>query len=361
MSGADLAGIGRRWQERISASPEYSVVLHDNVFRQGISQYPVQESVFHSQHRLLTRLCRDYDGFSLEDCFSGTALTNSEGEYYVIDSSQDAPSISVDISGFKSLLKHELTLVRGIGPAVSAQLKSRGCRTIDNLAYMRRYRSAASCIIEALSGDSVEIFRLLSARKGAAHPFSLLCSCLFPLSKFRFVDIETLGIFGRPLILIGLGYFEDGTFQVRQFLLRDIGEEVSALIAFLELIPDDAVLVTFNGKSFDIPYIADRLAYYGLPSLPQVPHFDLLHPSRRLWKREISDCRLSTLEKKYLQISRSEDLPGALVPEWYCRYMETGNPGPVVPIVEHNRQDVVSLAYLLSRLGVEWYERLRFT
>ena len=70
---------------------------------------------------------------------------------------------------------------------------------------------------------------------------------------------------------------------------------------------------------------------------------------------------MGTLEARILGITRDEDLPGALVPEWYCRYMETKNPGPLVPIVEHNRQDVISLAFLLERLVSEWYERLRFS
>lgn len=361
MSGADLAGIGKRWQERIIASPEYTIVPHDNVFRLGLSQYPVRESVFREQQNFLTRLCREYDGSSIEDCFSGSVLRNQEGEFYIINSISRVTGTPVDIPAIQALFRQELTLVRGIGPAVSAKLKARGCKTMDHLVQMRRYHPAASCIIEALSGSPADVFRLFSARKGASHPYSLLSSCLFPVSRFRFIDIETLGIFGRPLILIGLGYFEDGWFQVRQFLLRDIGEEVSALSAFMEYLADDAVFVSFNGKSFDIPYIADRLAYYGLPPLPNLPHIDLLHSSRRLWKHEVPDCRLNTLEKQFLDIKRSEDLPGALVPEWYCRYMETGNPGPLVPIVEHNRQDVVSLAFLFSRLVQEWYERLRIS
>lgn len=361
MSGADLAGIGRRWQERIASSPEYTIVPHDNVFRFGISQYPVRETVFRDQQILLSTLCQKYDGFSLDDCFSGTIRNNQEGEYYIISSHSSAPVISSDIRSIQAIFRQELTLVRGIGPAVSEKLKARGCKTLGDLEHMRRYRPAVSCINKALSGQPVDVFRLLSARKGAAHPYTLLSSCLFPIQKLRFIDIETLGIFGRPLILIGLGFFEGDFFQVRQFLLRDIGEEVSVLAAFLEYIPDDAVFVSFNGKSFDLPYIADRLAYYGLPPLPALPHIDLLHPSRRLWKHECPDCRLGTLETQFLQISRSEDLPGALVPEWYCRYMETSNPGPLIPIVEHNRQDVVSLSYLLSRLVQEWYERLRIS
>lgn len=359
MSGADLAGIGRRWQERIAAAPEYTVVPHDNVFRMGMNRYPLRESVFLEKQRLLSHLCREYEGSYLEDCFAGVERYNQEGAYYVLESRSSVPKPDITAAEIESLFHQELTLVRGIGPAVSRGLKRKGCKTLTNLAGMRKYRPSAMSVLEVMEGEPCDIHRLFSARKGSAHPLTLLSSGLFPLEQFRFVDIETLGIFGRPLILIGLGYFQSGEFLVNQYLLRDISEEVPALCAFLDEIPKDAVLVSFNGRSFDIPYIADRLAYYGLSPLPEIPHFDLLHPSRRLWKHVAPDCRLGTLEARMLNIARDDDLPGALVPEWYCRYMETKNPGPLVPIVEHNRQDVVSLAHLLTRLVREWYERLR--
>lgn len=361
MSGADLAGIGRRWQERITASPEYTVASHDNAFRFGLNQHPVKESVFYEKQRLLSRLCQDYDGAYLEDCIPGEEKKNLEGHYYVIESCFSAPWIDTKGDDIHALFQKELTLVRGIGPAVCTRLKKKGCTTLTDLAMQRKYRPSAMSVLEVLEYPPVDICRLFNARKGAAHPLTLLTSGLFSPESFRFVDIETLGLFGRPVILIGLGLFRDGQLKVRQFLLRDIGEEAPALVAFLEEIPDDAVLVSFNGRSFDIPYIADRLAYYGLPPLPCVPHYDLLFPSRKLWKHTIPDCRLGTLEARILNMKRDEDLPGALVPEWYCRYMETKNPGPLVPIVEHNRQDVVSLAFLLKRLVSEWYERLQYS
>jgi uncharacterized protein YprB with RNaseH-like and TPR domain len=361
MAGADLAGIGRRWQEKIAASPVYTVVPHDNVFRLGLNRYPVRESVFLERQQALSGLCREYADTYLEECFSGEERINQEGEYYCISSRFPAPVMKPDRKDIHALFDHDLTLVRGIGPAVFSRLRCRGCRSVQDLARMRKFRQSALHVLETLARDPADICRLSTARKGSSHPLTLLTSCLFSPESFRFVDIETLGIFGRPVILIGLGYIREGELYVKQYLLRDISEEAAALYAFMQEIPKDAVLVTFNGRSFDIPYIADRLFYYGLPSLPDTPHFDLLHPARRLWKQVVPDCRLSTLETRILNIVRDEDLPGALVPEWYCTYMETKNPGPLIPIVDHNRQDVVSLAFLLERLVCEWYERLRIS
>ena len=81
-----------------------------------------------------------------------------------------------------------------------------------------------------------------------------------------------------------------------------------------------------------------------------IPHFDVLHFSRRQWKDQFPSLRLSALEREILGITRNDDVPGQMVPEFYETYLRTGNCGPLVPIVEHNRQDVVSLALLFFHL-----------
>jgi len=64
----------------------------------------------------------------------------------------------------------------------------------------------------------------------------------------------------------------------------------------------------------------------------------------------LPSCRLGSLETAVLHITRTDDLPSAMVPEFYETYMRTGNPGPLIPIVEHNRQDIISLARLFALL-----------
>ncbi|MDD1679432.1 MAG: ribonuclease H-like domain-containing protein, partial [Methanomicrobiales archaeon] len=167
---------------------------------------------------------------------------------------------------------------------------------------------------------------------------------------FSFLDIETLGIFSRPIILLGLAQIQGDRVHIRQYLLRDIEEEPAALEAAFSRLTESAAFVTFNGRSFDIPYLQERAAYYGMPFPCDVPHFDLLHFSRRRWKGECANCRLQTLERFLFGLQREMDVPSALVPEFYEAYLTTGSPGPLVPIVEHNRQDVLSLVHLFQRL-----------
>ena len=174
-----------------------------------------------------------------------------------------------------------------------------------------------------------------------------------PLESYAFLDTETSGLAGGTgtyAFLVGVGRFMEGAFHLEQFFMSDPAEEASMLEALDEFLAPSQALVTFNGKAFDVPYISDRLAYYGMGALTGIPHFDVLHFSRRRWKDEFPSLRLSALEKEVLGIDRDDDIPGQMVPEFYETYLRSGNCGPLVPVVEHNRQDVVSLSRLFFHL-----------
>jgi hypothetical protein len=79
-------------------------------------------------------------------------------------------------------------------------------------------------------------------------------------------------------------------------------------------------------------------------------HVDLLHLARRLWKHRLGNARLATVEQAICRVQRSDDLPGALIPERYLTYLRERDPELLRPIVDHNRQDVVSLGLLLGAL-----------
>jgi len=49
-------------------------------------------------------------------------------------------------------------------------------------------------------------------------------------------------------------------------------------------------------------------------------------------------------------MEREDDVPSALVPDLYLTYRKKNNIGPLIPIIEHNRQDIITLARILSKL-----------
>ncbi len=176
------------------------------------------------------------------------------------------------------------------------------------------------------------------------------------LDKFIFIDTETTGLsggVGTLAFLIGVGYFDKNRFLIDQFFMRDFNEERGVLKNILELLEQiprqDGAVVSFNGKSYDLPLVGNRSIFHKfIRHLPPFAHIDLLHPSRRLWKKSLPDCALGTLEKKILQIQRQNDVPGYMIPEIYFQYLRSRDPRPLIPVFYHNRMDILSLVSILT-------------
>ena len=134
--------------------------------------------------------------------------------------------------------------------------------------------------------------------------------------------------------------------------MRDYHEERAMLVGLRESLANTEVLVTFNGKAFDIPLLQSRfvLARQRWP-LAGAAHLDLLHPARRIWKLRLGGCSLATLESQILGIEREDDIPGHLIPQVYFRYVRTRNPQGLGSILSHNRHDIETLARLTLRMG----------
>lgn len=164
------------------------------------------------------------------------------------------------------------------------------------------------------------------------------------------LDIETGGLAAMPVFLIGVILPDRQPPAVLQFLARDYPEEAAILHALAELTAPRDTWVTFNGKSFDEPYLRDRarLHHVALP-VPHT-HVDLLHLARRAWRSLVPDCRLVTLEQYILKRPRVGDVPSREVPELFHHFMRTGQALPLRPVLEHNRIDLISCAELLLRL-----------
>lgn len=163
-----------------------------------------------------------------------------------------------------------------------------------------------------------------------------------------FVDTETTGLAGGTgtyPFLIGAGAIRNGHFQVKQFFARGPGEEASQLAALAEYLQPFRVLVTYNGKAFDIPLLETRFRMARTkPPFASLYHLDLLFGARRLWKLQFESCRLVQLEQQVLGYTRVGDVPGALIPQLYFGFLRTGDPSPLLGIFQHNALDILSLA-----------------
>jgi len=165
-------------------------------------------------------------------------------------------------------------------------------------------------------------------------------------------DIETTGLGHSPLFLIGTLSWEDDDLVVRQYFARSYAEEAAVTSLFIEEAREKRLLVSYNGKSFDLPYIRTRAAACRLPFTLAPAHFDLLHTARRICRGKLPNCQLQTLERHICGRTRFGDIPGAEIPDAYHDYVRTGNARRIVQILKHNMLDLVTLAELMTRLPV---------
>lgn len=348
ISNSSYDAVSRQWRSKIDESQDFRVVRNDSVFRAGFSRSSVFESEYRKARDLKTVFMRTHAGMAVEEVFNGRSIYTPEGECFEITTPTDIRVPSPDPERIKNRILKDLTLVRGIGPVTAAELRRKGHRTIEDLVVHRRFHDGAKeCINRVLEGKPGEIVSFIERRHSPSHPLAILASGLFEHDTYLFLDLETMGFFSRPVVLFGIASIEDERVVVRQFLVRGMEEELPALYQTLRYLQEKPVVVSYNGKTFDIPYLISRSAFYGDMMEKPCHHIDLLHASRRGAGHQLQDCRLSTIEQHLLGTSRPHDLPGSMVPEFYETYLQSGNPGPLVPIVEHNLEDVASLAKLL--------------
>ncbi len=216
------------------------------------------------------------------------------------------------------------------------------CLVVDRRYESDRWHGGVQ--IGECSIDDLDSLRILDPALDAA---------LQPSPKTIFIDLETTGLSGGAgtvAFLVGCGYFDLGAFQVRQFLLTSHAGERALLAAVAEFFDGADLIVTYNGKTFDVPVMETRWMFHRMEMpLEGVPHFDMLHPARRLWKHDENGCRLSTLERTLFDVVRVGDVPGMDIPARFFGFVRSGDPRPLEPVLEHNRIDLVSLAAVTAR------------
>jgi len=192
-----------------------------------------------------------------------------------------------------------------------------------------------------------------------------------PRARVVYLDLETTGLSGGAgtvAFLVGCALsHEDGSFEIRQFVLPSFAAEralIGAVTAWAE--EREAVLVTYNGRTFDVPVMETRWAFHRLRSpWDELPHLDMLPMARRLWSKKMprdvepardfdaptedSGCRLVHLERTLFEVERVGDVPGFEIPGRYFDFVRRGDWSVLEPVLHHNRLDLLSLAGVTAR------------
>ncbi len=169
-----------------------------------------------------------------------------------------------------------------------------------------------------------------------------------------FLDTETTGLAGGTgtvAFVVGLAWIDGAALRLVQWLMASFSAERALIGRVRERLARAGALVTFNGKSFDLPLLKARARLAGCDlGVQEVPHLDMLHATRRLLRAGWPDCRLRTAEMEALRLERVDDLPGAEAPGAWRRWLERGDGSLLERVLDHNRADLLSLAALLALL-----------
>jgi uncharacterized protein YprB with RNaseH-like and TPR domain len=187
------------------------------------------------------------------------------------------------------------------------------------------------------------------------------CEDILKLAEFKTadkprlvcIDTETNGLAGGSgtiAFMAGCLFIENNEFIFYQWLLCNFSAEQAFLTRLEQLI--DArrdVLISYNGKTFDIPLLNTRFALNRRKSnLNQLPHIDLLHWVRRGFASQWANCTLQNTEKNLLGFYRQDDMPGAEAPFIWQEFVTQNHVPRMVKLLEHNRHDILSLAAIAS-------------
>jgi hypothetical protein len=314
---------------------------------------------FHSFN--ITNIVEDYKGKSLEELFQNQRiLSNGLGE--LLEISWECEMIPRDFN-LKKTKKHVLTNLKTvyyIGHYTENLLYDRGISSLYDLLTHLKYSKFARKIINQVNRKD---FRALSENR---YLYDIDTSFCFSIDDLLFIDIETLGIYDSPIIIVGIGFYDNKKYRVIQYFARGLEEEIAICEQLRKYIfPKFKCFISYNGKSFDIPYLANRFLYYfdenPLISEQDIAykdintkygHIDLYHNCRRKYKGQFENYQLTTIEQQLLNWERDNELPSNLVGLCYKKYLKDPHRyiGLVKECIDHNYDDLISLPLIFSKL-----------
>lgn len=275
--------------------------------------------------------------------WGGEVKANARGEFVLIEE-EIAQETTMPFPGVDRI-RRNFRLIYGIGEKNEELLHSQGYQSLDDLAKHQRWGRAARELLTLINERRLD--RLL--RYGAKEDEIL---GFFNQNDLVILDLETTGFYQvQPLFLIGTLSFRGNKLILRQYVARNYEEEPAILHEFLADYGNKSVMVSYNGRSFDYPYLKARLRYHRFVEEFNPFQLDLLSPTRRAYRPSLANFRLRTVEENLLGVYRSETFSGGDIPDLYHRFIMEGDTKLLSEIIEHNAQDVISMAALLRILN----------
>lgn len=170
-----------------------------------------------------------------------------------------------------------------------------------------------------------------------------------------FLDIETTGLSPMRsfIYLIGLVFIDlkEMTMHITQLIAENKDEEEEILKLMKERLKGYKTVVTYNGNSFDLPFIAKRSERYGIESIG-MDSFDM-YEKLRLHKDtlKLDGLKQKNIEKK-LGIIREDRYNGGECINFYKDYVKNKNQESFDRFVLHNYDDLLYMPATMSILDL---------
>lgn len=289
-----------------------------------------------NHHRLRERLAAQRAGLPPAGPQSGQASAADEVDWHA------------RVAHLRTLIQARRQRLEGSGGLNNGSLGST-IGPVDPVAFQAVHRAADASDLGNRVSDGIRLVE-------ECLPMGALLPAPAGHGEVCCFDTETTGLRGGAGLwvwMVGALCWRGTHWLLRQWWLERPAAESHYLTRVLDGLGEgDGPLVSFNGKSYDLPHLGTRLALAGLPNpLPDRAHLDLLHLCRRRHGREWPDCRLRTAEARLLGLQRIDDLPGSEAPRSWRDYLRLGDSHGVARVLAHNRQDLLSLARLLPLLA----------
>ena len=192
-------------RQRVGDSKEYEVVSETAkqepkkpIFESWIWSAEYDDALY-----LETELIKQYQGKSLEDAIAGRIVSNQQGECYSISASCTSNFKLATYEESRQHIISDLKVLSGIGPVSEQTLKRKGYKTVEDLESHSRWKKQASDFMKLIDKKEVDSTqKWLWQRLPKSHPLLHYLAGFCQDKDFAIVDIETLGLSERPIILL---------------------------------------------------------------------------------------------------------------------------------------------------------------
>ncbi len=203
---------------------------------------------------------------------------------------------------------------------------------------------------EEIAAGSLPLYLIRTAAEDVVPAAAALASSF--AEDTCFFDIETTGLTPSTYVfLCGMMYAQGGRFVIEQAFARDYSEEAGMLRYTRDLLGRFRAIVTYNGTTFDLPFVKTRMAVARIDYDGPRGHIDLLPPARQRYRGVLPDCRLETIERHMRGVGREGDIPGSEIPDAYHEFVRTGDARKIKRILHHNRMDLLAMVGLFNYLA----------